>query len=237
MKDVRKEASFLYTQSSLGTFNACPYKFKLKYLLNLYWSEDEEQAESFRRGNEFHLLAERYYMGMGDLALLGADEEMVSKIEMLKEKHPLKEGWKYYPEFEIRYNTEGIRLLGRYDLIVVKPQNKLQIIDFKTNKKKLDKDILEEGLQTKIYLFLLWENFNLILENARKIKNLEMIYYQTEYPEEPITIKYTDDNHQKNRDELKKMINFLESFDMENLEKQRVKHCMVCEFEKICWKA
>ncbi len=237
MKDIRRENNFLYTQSSLATFEACPYKFKLRYFQGLYWSEDEELRESFRRGNEFHLLAERYYMGMEDQISGEIDEDLLEDLETLKKNYPLKEGWRYYPEFEIRYNEGGIRLLGRYDLILVKPQNKLQIIDFKTNRKKLSEKDMESRLQTKIYLFLLWENYNLILENARRIKNLEMIYYQTEHPDSSITIKYDEKKHEENKKNIKKTMEKIEAFSFEGIEKQRVTHCRVCEFEKICWKS
>lgn len=236
MKDIRKEANFLYTQSSLSTFKACPYKFKLRYFQGLYWSEDDEVRESFRRGNEFHLLAERYYMGLPVESAGIADKKLLEDLEKLKTIHPLKEGWKHFPEFEIRFNKEGIRLLGRYDLILVKPQNKIQIIDFKTNKKKLHEKEMEDNLQTRIYLFLLWENYNLILENARKIRNLEMIYYQTEHPEEEIFIKYDEKKHGENKKKIKKTMEEIEGFPFAKLEKTRVKHCGVCEFQKICWK-
>lgn len=236
MKDIRKKDNFLYTQSSLATFEACPYKFKLRYLQGLYWSEDEELRESFRRGNEFHLLAERYYMGVEPQMTEGIEEKLLEDLEILKKKYPLKEGWSYYPEFEIRYNEDGIRLLGRYDLILVKPQNKLQIIDFKTNRKKIEEKDMENNLQTKIYLFLLWENYNLVLENARRIKNLEMIYYQTEHPDSNFSIKYDENKHEENKKNIKKIMEEIECFSFAKLEKARVKHCNICEFEKICWK-
>jgi len=236
MKDIRKEVNFLYTQSSLSVFEACPYKFKLRYFQGLYWSEDEATRESFARGNEFHLLAERYYRRISQEKSEGTEESLVEDLSRLKETYPLKDGWKYFPEFDIRYNKEGVRLLGRYDLILVKPQNKIQIIDFKTNKKKLDEKIMEEALQTRIYLFLLWENYNLILENARKIRSLEMIYYQTEYPKEQIIIKYDEKKHDENRKKIKKIMKEIESFSFAKVEKTRVNHCNVCEFRKICWK-
>lgn len=236
MNDIRKEGNFLYTQSSLSTFEACAYKFKLRYFEGLYWSESEDQRESFRRGNEFHLLAERYYMGLESTLKLDVEDELLNELEILKENHPLKEGWKYFPEFEIRQNEDGIKLLGRYDLIMVNPQNKIQIIDFKTNKKKLEENYLENTLQTKIYLFLLWENYNLILENARKIRVLEMNYYQIKYEKEQISIKYNKEKHELNKEFIKSKIKKIEEYDFENVEKQRVKHCNVCEFKKKCWK-
>ncbi len=237
MKDIRRESNFLYTQSSLATFEACPYKFKLRYFQGLYWSEDDEMRESFRRGNEFHLVAERYYMGMEDMMGKVGDEKLLEDLENLKKTYPLRDGWRYYPEYEIRYNEEGIRLLGRYDLILVKPQNKLQIVDFKTNRRRLEEKDVAENLQTRIYLFLLWENYNLILENARRIKNLEMVYYQTEHLDGNITIKYDEKKHEENKKYIKKIMEKIESFSFEGLEKQRVSHCRVCEFEKICWKS
>lgn len=236
MNDIRKEGNFLYTQSSLATFEACVYKFKMRYFEGLYWSEDEDQQESFRRGNEFHLLAERYYMGLEGSVEMDTDEEIVEELEMLKKNYPLKEGWKYFPEFEIRQNEDGIKLLGRYDLIIVNPQNKIQIIDFKTNKKKLNKENMENSLQTSIYLFLLWENYNLILENARKIRVLEMNYYQSRHEKDQIIIKYNKEKHEINKEKIKKIIKKIENFDFENVGKQRVKHCSLCEFERKCWK-
>ncbi|WP_319371482.1 PD-(D/E)XK nuclease family protein [uncultured Ilyobacter sp.] len=236
MRDVRKDKNFLYTQSSIGTFMQCPLKFRYRYFDGLYGSDDDSLKESFEKGSRFHLIAERYFKGIDIEGEYIQDEEFQKKFQKLKEVYPIEGNCRYFSEYEIRVKTQKIRLMARYDLIILKTNGRVQIVDFKTNRKRLSKESIEESLQTKIYLYLLKENFKTVFENIRKIKNIEMIYYQTEYPEENFVVKYDDDLHEKNVTFLMETIGNTEEFDFEGYKKEEVNHCKICEFKNFCWK-
>jgi len=236
MRDVRKDKNFLYTQSSIVTFMQCPLKFRYRYFDGLYGSDDETLKGSFEKGNKFHLLAERYFKEIDTDVNYIKEKELKELFEKLKEKYPIEANCRYFSEYEIRENAEKIRLMARYDLIILKPNGRVQIVDFKTNKRKISKKSIEESLQTKIYLYLLKENYKSVFENIRKIKNIEMIYYQTEYSEENFTVKYDDELHEKNKIFLSETIENIEVFNFDEYEKKEVNHCKVCEFKNFCWK-
>ena len=236
MKDVRKDKNFLYTQSSIGTFMQCPLKFRYRYFEGLYGSDDDSLKESFEKGSRFHLLAERYFKEIDTEGEYIQDGDLKELFYKLKEKYPLETNCRYLSEYDIRERSEKIRLMARYDLIISRPNNRIQIVDFKTNKKRLSQESIEDSLQTKIYLYLLKENFKYVFENIRKIKNIEMVYYQTEYSEENFVVKYDDESHEKNKSFLTKTLENIESFDFMGYEKTQVNHCKVCEFKIFCWK-
>ena len=162
---------------------------------------------------------------------------MKESIDSLVAEFPLKKTYKYFPEVEIRKRDDNLKLLARYDLVIVKPQNKLQIIDFKLGEKKIDEKYLKDSLQTKIYLYLLYENYKLIVNSNKKIGSLEMIYFQPNFPKEKILIKYSEEKHHENKKFLQKIIENIEGFNFETLEKQRVKYCNLCNLQKNCWKS
>ncbi|WP_320045648.1 PD-(D/E)XK nuclease family protein [uncultured Ilyobacter sp.] len=236
MRDVRKDKNFLYTQSSIGTFIQCPLKFRYRYFEGLYGSDDDSLKDSFERGSRFHLLAERYFKGIDTEGEYIQEKELKELFQKIKEKYPLEANCRYFSEYEIREKTEKIRLMARYDLIILKPNGRVQIVDFKTNKRRLSGKSIEESLQTKIYLYLLKENYKYVFENIRKIKNIEMVYYQTEYSEENFVVKYDDDLHEKNRAFLNETLENIEVFNFNEYEKTEVNHCKVCEFKNFCWK-
>lgn len=236
MRDVRKDKNFLYTQSSIGTFIQCPLKFRYRYFEGLYGSNDDSLKDSFDRGSRFHLLAERYFKGIdidGEYIQEGDLKELFKK---LKEKYPLEDNCRYLSEYDIREKNQKMRLMARYDLIILKPNGRVQIVDFKTNRKKLSEESIEKSLQTKIYLYLLKENFKAVFENIRKIKNIEMVYYQTEYPEENFAVKYDEELHVETKEFLNKTIENIEVFDFKGYEKRESNHCRICEFKNFCWK-
>jgi len=226
---VKKE--FYYSQNSLGIYNFCPKKFEYVYIENLSGIEElVEVREKIELGTKFHILAERYFNGMNDYFYV--------KEEKLKEWMSILEN--YYPmdlecrsEYEVKQNKDGLKILAKYDLIV-EEGNKLKIIDFKTNKKVYRKEKLEESIQTKIYMFLLGENINKINSNLF-LENLEMEYFQLNFPEEKIKINYTKEKHEKNRTIIKKIVSSIEN-SRKNGFKKIVGECHFCKFRAYCKK-
>jgi hypothetical protein len=215
----------------------CPLKFRYRYFEGLYGAENGDLKESFQKGSRFHLLAERYFKGIHVEEEYIEDSELRGHFEKLKENYPLRDDWIYFSEYDIRERTKKIRLMARYDLIIIKPNNRVEIVDFKTNRRRFSQEDIEGSLQTKIYLYLLKENFKFVFENIRKIKKLDMIYYQTEYPEENLVIKYDDEDHEKSREKLEEIIENIGDFDFTTYQKKKVIHCEKCEFKIFCWKS
>ena len=104
---------------------------------------------------------------------------------VLEEKYPIKLNFR--SEFEIRQDRDEIRLIAKYDLII-KQKNKIRIVDFKTNEKLYNLGVMEERIQTKVYMYLLGENLKNTFPEM-KIEDISMEYFQLNYPGEKIIIK------------------------------------------------
>ena len=108
---------FYYSQSSLGTFKRCPKMFEYIYRDGISGKGvDPQLKKNIDRGTNFHILAERYFNGMKDYFYI-KDDQLLEWMTMLEEKYP--EDIDCRSEFEIRQDKDEIRLMAKYDLIVI----------------------------------------------------------------------------------------------------------------------
>ena len=151
--DIKSTKYFLFTQNSLSTFRKCPLKFKKKYIDNIKW-EIFKEDESRKLGNDFHMLAYRYFSGIcGEYLDYDEDEKLKIWFERLKQTFPIKKEYRYLPEYKIRLSEGDERLEANYDLIIVK-DNSIEIWDWKT--RELDRQVdYIDSIQTKVYIYLL----------------------------------------------------------------------------------
>jgi CRISPR/Cas system-associated exonuclease Cas4 (RecB family) len=250
-KDLRFVDYFLFTQHSLATFKKCPLKFKKRYMENLKWDSipDEVIKKNLQIGNDFHLLANRYFSGIDT----GVEEEYYEKtgdhqlielselVENLKENFKLKPDYKYFPEHKLRIVNEKIKLEANFDLIILK-EDSLEIWDWKTKgiqagkTKKRDASRFKDSLQTKVYLFVLKEMSQLIAGKEIEAENIVMHYWQPDPPEILVSIPYSDSMHKETKTLIEEEMNAIynynydEFFDKKNYEK----HCIICEFNWFC---
>ena len=237
--DKRKLKNFYYSQNSINTFKSCPLKFKYKYIENVNWKSDEignrDYYENLELGTEFHLICERYFSniptGLNDEPKYEKFNEWLNKIKKLI---PIVDYNKYIPEYEIRYKKEDMKLLAKYDLIVIK-ENEIEIWDWKTENRKLTYKNTESRVQTIVYLYVLGETLSLFNKNI-PYENITMNYYQPDYMDEPIVIKYSLHKRKLYEEKLKFYINTItySDFDVPNDELKNNKHCGFCEFNKLC---
>ncbi len=214
----------LFTQSSIKDYLNCNYKYKLKHIEGIYWFQDEFQ-NNFDLGTDFHTIAERYFLKLNNNYI---ENSLISQwLSELSRKFPLSEEKKYLPEFDIRYNELELKLMARYDLIIL-TKDKIEIIDWKTNKKIIknkDKDI-----QTKVYMFLLANSLELFPKYNYSLSDISMTYWQPNFPENKVTIKYTFEKHLEFKEYFSKLFEDIKksSFD------RNLNHCHICEFNTFC---
>lgn len=240
-KDLRFEEYFLFTQFSLKTFENCPLKFKKRYLENLKWDllPDKNVMDALERGRNFHLLAQRYFMGI-ETGLDNTEEfEGLSLwVENLKKFFKIQSNTSYYPEHKMRMVTDKLKIEANFDL-VVSFNDSIEIWDFKTYGSKID--IVKEGrrlkqsLQTIVYLYVLKEQIHLICSKDIKFENIKMIYWQPQKPHILSTINYSEEDHKLNGIFLENKIKNILSYDYENFNKETYEsHCKFCEFNWFC---
>jgi CRISPR/Cas system-associated exonuclease Cas4 (RecB family) len=189
-----------------------------------------ELRKKIQNGVDFHILAERYFNGMDDYFYV-EDPKLLEWMARFEEKYPKTLNCR--SEYEMKQNKDGISLMAKYDLLVVE-DNKIKIIDFKTNEKEYDKDKIEKNIQTKVYMFLLGENLKKFFKKM-ELEDISMEYFQLNFPKNKIVIKYNEKKHKKNKEYLKNIIKKIEenkkSFYIKN-----TKTCEKCGFVSFCGK-
>ncbi|MGB6128305.1 MAG: PD-(D/E)XK nuclease family protein [Psychrilyobacter sp.] len=223
------EKSFYYSQSSLGIFQRCPKMFEYIYIDGISGKGiDSELKKSIDRGTNFHILAERYFNGMKDY-FYTEDKQLLRWMARLEERY--SEDINCKSEFEIRQDKDQIRLMAKYDLIVIE-DTKIKIVDFKTNKSLYNPSVMEEHIQTKVYMYILGENLKRIFPNI-KIESISMEYFQLNFPENKIVIEYNEKQHGTNKKILKELIGEIKKNKNIFLKKNN-ETCEKCGFESFC---
>jgi hypothetical protein len=239
MMDIRKLNYFYYSQNSLNTFSKCPLKFKMQYIEDISWKNDSpidvEYYKSMKVGLAFHLICERYFSGT-PLGIEDCSEELIRWTKALESKMPLKEENLYFPEFEIKMMKNHIKLQAKYDLIIVKPQGQIEIWDWKTENRKLNRKDMEKRFQTIVYTYVLKEKCKELLDIDVSPENIKMIFWQPQYEKENIEINYSQMQHDKNEKFIEEIINNINSYDFQkDFNKELyVKQCRFCEFNYFC---
>jgi len=226
----RLNSKFYYSQSSLGAYERCPKMFKYLYIDGISGITKPEIQEKIELGIAFHTLAERHFIGMEDYFYV-KDSKLLNWVKILKEH--FSKNLKYKSEFEIKQDKDGISMIAKYDLLV-EEDDKIRIIDFKTNEKEYNLNLLEDNMQTKVYMFLLGENMKKIYPR-RELEDITMEYFQLNFPESKIKIEYNEKKHKKNKLYIMKLLEKIEK-SKKNHFVESVKNCEKCGFLNFCKK-
>lgn len=243
-RDLQLKDYFLFTQHSLSTFESCPLKFKKRYLENLKWDSfpDENVKRRLEMGNDFHLLANRYFLGVDDGldGLEDKDEDLQRWLESLKRSFSIMPHYRYYPEYKIRMADSALRLEANYDLILVKGDT-IEIWDWKTHSGNTgslntgNKKRYGESLQTMVYMFVLKEQARLVMGREIDCESISMYYWQPEPPHIIDEIRYSGERHRRAGSLIKDKIERIAGYDYSGFDKTLyMKHCKCCEFNWFC---
>ena len=232
-----KLKNFIYSQNSINTYKSCPLKFKYKYIDNISWRYDDFSANEYykglKKGREFHLLCERYFSNipLGEIN----DDKFNKWISKVKKVIPIKEGYTYLPEYEIRLSLNGNKILAKYDLVVI-GENKIEIWDWKTESKEINYRNVENRMQTILYLVLAKEVIGNLLNINIPSENISMKYYQPEFDDGPICITYNDEKHKEYINKINQYITLIQKTNYKNEQEiyKNDRHCSYCEFNKLC---
>ncbi|TYQ16252.1 UNVERIFIED_CONTAM: PD-(D/E)XK nuclease superfamily protein [Acetivibrio alkalicellulosi] len=247
INDLRFAQYFLFTQHSLSTFEKCPLKFKKRYLENLKWENylGDEVKKRLELGNNFHLLAYRYFQGIdpGLTQDVEGFEELDRWMASLINNFKNDELKKYYPEYKLRMSKGNLRLEANFDLIIIDGDNIL-VWDWKTHvkdKKDREKDHqlqsirLKKSLQTMVYLFVLKEQSEILTGRKIQCENIKMHYWQPDPPKILAQINYSEKMHMNFEKELLERIESILQYEYSKFDKtQYAKSCKFCEFNWFC---
>ncbi len=237
---VKELENFYFSQTAIKTYLTCPLDFRSRYLDKLIWpseyNKSEQQQAQIERGQVFHTLANRYFLGISSQGKVEPGSEAREYLERLEAYLPLKDGVKYLPEYELRYNQDGIRLLAKFDLLYIDNQNgEVIIYDWKTGDNQPEASYYKGDIQTILYQFILVEAGGRYLPADFKPGDLKMVYWNPNFPGTELELGYSSEQHQENRNYLYNIIEeILELEYQEYAELTPGDKCYRCNYRPIC---
>lgn len=200
------------SQSSLQDYNDCPRRFELRYLQHLAYPAVEtepaqENEKHQQEGEYFHRLIQQYFIGVPQ-----------DQIAKLANTDNLQRWWQNFMNSKDRADLQGLtglrteitlsaplgkfRLIAKYDLIAA-GGNKFFIYDWKTYRKRPKTEWLAVRWQTRVYRALLAQA-GAHLNNGKPIEpeQIEMLYWFSEFPNDPARFTYQSDQYKRDWDAL-----------------------------------
>jgi len=238
MKAAKNDISQMYfSQYALATYDTCALKFRFRYIDGLYWPStwagDPEQLEAIEQGELFHLAARRYYSGIpvGHL-----EEPVKSWFQELKRFRPRDSRAVFLPEQEIRMDTDGLKLLVKLDLLMVLPDGRGVIYDWKTTPHRPKASFFARSLQTIVYRYVLRRaGSKYSPKGGFSSRDISVIYWNPRYPAEVDPLGYSEEDFQRDEKILRQMIGEIKAKPYEEFyATSDIKKCAYCVYAPIC---
>lgn len=227
---------------ALGTYQMCHLRFRYRYIDNLYWSRiwgsSPEERRAVEVGQNFHLMARRYYAGVEPAHVADpVDQAQLDHwLSLMQGFLPRTFDREFYPELELRLNRPDMKLMAKFDLVVVDPDGRATIFDWKTEKRLPRRPYLLKSAQTLVYRYMLVAAGGQYSPRGRfKPEEISMIYWNPNHPAKWERLDYSEAQFVK--DEV-----YLQSKVAEILRTPRDMFiattdegtCRRCEYQMIC---
>lgn len=227
MADVQLLSDFSFSQSSLQAYADCARRFWLAYVEQLPWPAVEaapvyEHEQLMRIGATFHRLVERSEIGMApDQVSAGLVPPLSTWYEAYVRQRPADLPSEtveveqvlaipFTPDPSSGAATAGppvvYRLAAKYDLIAAERDGRVVIVDWKTAKRRGDPGTLRQRLQSIVYPYVLVEASAALPWGPIRPEQVEMRYWFTAAPGEPVVFRYDGAQHDANRQRLQRLL-------------------------------
>ena len=236
--------NFQFSASSLQDYVDCPRRFELRYLLRLSWPALEtepvlEREHHQEQGRRFHQMVQQHLLGFSP-----------DQLNNLADTPELQRWWQNYlnntvldelpPQRRVEYtlsiSLNGFRVTAQYDLLAVQPGERAVIVDWKTSAHNTPRSTLIRRIQTRLYPLVLC----LSGQDARfgvplSPDQVEMIYWFTDYPNDPQRFPYTAAQMSADQEEIERVI-----LDITNRRPgdfpltANEQRCQFCRYRSLC---
>ncbi len=229
----------------LTSFLTCQRRFQLRYVTELRWPLQPvpaQRAVAFQRGEQFHALMERHFLGMPVELDERADQRLAGWWQTFQQKPPKLPAGQRFPEVSLSVPVGGIDgagghfLFGRFDLLILN-DNAAHIFDWKTERNPRSEAELREEWQTKLYLALATEGSGALGYTYRP-DQVAITYWFAEAPEKSVTLRYDAAQHARNWATIKATT---ERIDRRMVAPDAIwpltenwEHCKTCAYRNFC---
>jgi CRISPR/Cas system-associated exonuclease Cas4 (RecB family) len=242
---------FIFSQSSLQDYVDCQRRFQLRYILRQAWPavEAEPYLENERlmdQGAHFHQIIRQHLVGVPKAKILPT----ITGDELIEQwwnnyLHALNEGElrfiseagnTHYEEIILSRQVGKFRLIAKYDLLVIFPDGKLVILDWKTSRNRPRHTWLADRLQTHVYPFVLAGAAKVFMDG--KIPNpaqIEMLYWFANHPEQPEHFTYDTSRYREDERYITDLISNIQHKTEQIFPLTLdVRRCMYCTYRSLC---
>jgi len=233
------------SQSSLQDYFDCAKRFELRYIEHLSYPavETEPTLENERHqkeGEYFHRLIQQLLIGIpiekvGEKANTDNLQRWWQNFLTSKDLENLVKGGngRLYPEVTLSAPLGNYRLLAKYDLLYVENE-KITIYDWKTYHKRPRNEWLAARMQTRVYRALLaGTGAHLIHSQSIDPEQIEMVYWFSDFPNEPARFPYNNEVYKRDWDSLLKLADEIKSASSFPLTDDITK-CSFCPYRSYC---
>ena len=233
-------SNFVFSQSSLQTFDYCPRRFYLRYLKKLVWPaqmvSEHNQTKDRDAGVRFHQLIHQYFIGieletLQKIANYDSDSRMADWFKNFLQSPYANLPGSLYPEQSFQTEIAGYQLIAKVDLLQIH-DNQIKIYDWKTSQKLPKASSLLKQAQSKVYPLVISRAI------APKSQKLSLIYWEANLPDQTIGLESTEADWQKFENEISKQI-----LEISNLKEEEFvmtddrQKCGWCEYRSFCHRA
>lgn len=238
---MRLPPDFQFTQANLQDFVDCRRRFLLRHVRRLAWPAIEsepviENEQLIEKGARFHRMAHQALIGVPfeRLALM-LDEPELAGWWTNFQSQALPEG-RRYPELSLQATLQGYRLVAKVDLLLVTPEGRALIYDWKTSRRRTPRQNMAARLQTRVYPYLLTQagaQFNAGQPFPPEV--VEMIYWYAGFPDEPERFAYDDDRYRADEAYLDDLAGTILSLAEQDFGlTPDVGQCRYCVYRSLC---
>jgi len=239
-----------FSQASLQDYLDCRRRFYLRYRLRLAWPAlESEPVEEHERetelGQAFHRMVQQHVMGVpaGQLAAMAKGGDLAGWWQAyldfvrpdLSGIRP-QDGARFFPELSLSAPLAGMRLLAKYDLLVVQPGGQVTIYDWKTSRKLTERSRLAARMQTRVYRYVLAQA-GASLNQGRAIlpDQIRMIYWFAAFPNQAELFPYDAQQHAQDGLVLGDLIGEIQKLpETEFYLTADERRCRFCTYRSLC---
>lgn len=235
--------SFTFSQNNLQDYVDCQYRFLLRHIQHIDWPAVEsepliEQEMRIDLGFQFHRLVQQSFMGIDPKTLTEAIEEP----QLLGWWHDFCElnlfnspGFKYAEKL-ISVPFMGFRLVAKFDLLLLHPDDGVTIYDWKTSSRQPRRQSMALRMQSRTYpaLLMLQKDYPSSIRISSP-GEITMTYWFPSFPDSPITFDYSQAQYESDLQTIEILVNEICSFNEgQFIKTEDPKKCQYCRYRSLC---
>jgi hypothetical protein len=203
--------ALILSRTRLLTFLRNPREFQARYLLHQPWPQAPlpvAAAEAAERGRQFHQVVARHLTGVPRAEQM-AEGDMEAWWKGFRRFEATLPAGRRFPEMTLTVPLGRHFITGRFDLLIAAPTPKLHIFDWKTERRPRSPAELRDDWQTRFYWALAAAG-STALEHPVTPDQIALTYWFAAAPEATVTFPYSAAVHQRNWEELTRIVDALD---------------------------